>query len=70
MAQSKERRPKPGPVRMTPSARRRATVPAREEDVARRAYEIYLSRGGGPSSEAQAREDWLRAERELRGGGQ
>ena len=33
------------------------------EAVARRAYEIYLQRGGGPDREL---EDWLQAEAELR----
>ncbi len=33
------------------------------EAVARRAYEIYLARGGEPGHE---QEDWLRAEKELR----
>ena len=37
--------------------------PTREE-VARRAYEIYMSRGGTHGYDI---EDWLRAERELRG---
>ena len=32
------------------------------EEIARRAYEIYLERGGTPGSEL---EDWTRAEREL-----
>jgi len=32
------------------------------EEVASRAYEIYLARGGGDGS---AVEDWLQAEREL-----
>jgi len=36
--------------------------PAREE-IERRAYEIYLARGGEPGHEL---EDWLQAERELR----
>lgn len=31
-------------------------------DIARRAYEIYLERGGAPGHEL---EDWTRAEREL-----
>ena len=35
--------------------------PSREE-IARRAYELYLARGGAEGSE---REDWLQAEREL-----
>ena len=33
-----------------------------EEDIRRRAYEIYLERGGQPGS---ALDDWLRAEKEL-----
>lgn len=35
-----------------------------QEDIARRAYEIYLERGGRHGNDA---DDWLRAERELRG---
>jgi hypothetical protein len=35
--------------------------PSREE-IARRAYELYLARGGAEGSE---QEDWLQAEREL-----
>ena len=34
------------------------------EEIARRAYELYLSRGRGNGAAA---EDWLQAERELRG---
>jgi hypothetical protein len=34
------------------------------EAVARRAYELYLARGREPGRDV---EDWLRAERELRG---
>jgi hypothetical protein len=37
------------------------SVPTQEE-IARRAYEIYLERGGAPGHEL---EDWTRAEREL-----
>jgi hypothetical protein len=33
------------------------------EQIRQRAYEIYVSRGGGPGDE---RQDWLQAERELR----
>ena len=33
-----------------------------QEDIARRAYQIYLERGGAPGHEL---EDWTRAEREL-----
>ena len=34
-----------------------------EEDIRRRAYELYLERGGTPGHE---REDWITAEREVR----
>jgi len=33
------------------------------EEIAKRAHEIWLARGGGPGSDL---EDWLQAERELR----
>jgi len=36
-----------------------------QEQIARRAYELYLARGGG---EGDALSDWLAAERELKGG--
>ena len=35
---------------------------SREEDIRRRAYEIYLERGEEPGRDV---EDWLQAEREL-----
>ncbi len=38
---------------------------ARDEDIRRRAYEIYLERGEQPGRE---QDDWLRAERELEHG--
>ncbi len=34
-----------------------------EDDIRKRAYEIYLARHGGPGSEI---EDWLKAEAELK----
>jgi len=37
-------------------------LPPTAEDIARRAYEIYLARGGEAGDPAQ---DWLQAEREL-----
>ncbi len=40
-----------------------ASSPTRE-DIARRAYEIYAARGGTDGYDI---EDWLQAERELRG---
>jgi hypothetical protein len=48
----------------SPAVRKSRTVkshPTREE-IALRAYEIYLERGGAPGNEL---EDWTRAEREL-----
>jgi hypothetical protein len=47
-------------------------VPARntlltQEQIARRAYEIFMARGGQPGS---AEQDWFQAERELRLGRQ
>ena len=36
--------------------------PAREEEIKRRAYEIYIERGKEPGRDL---EDWLQAEREL-----
>ena len=36
--------------------------PAREEEIKRRAYEIYLERGEEPGRDL---EDWLQSEREL-----
>jgi hypothetical protein len=36
--------------------------PARDEEIKRRAYEIYLERGEEPGRDL---EDWLQAEREL-----
>ena len=40
----------------------RLPQPASEQDIRRRAYEIYLERGVQPGHEL---EDWLQAEREL-----
>ena len=38
--------------------------PPREEQIRRRAYELYLERGEQPGHEL---EDWLQAEREIQG---
>lgn len=51
--------PKPAPAHADP-ARREPT----EEEIRLRAYHIYLERGRAPGHE---RDDWFRAERELRG---
>jgi hypothetical protein len=53
---------------MKENPRKKASPPPRSgappaDEVARRAYEIYLARGGAPGHE---QEDWLRAEKELR----
>ena len=45
----------------TKKPRTAKTVPTHKE-IALRAYEIYLERGGAPGD---ALEDWIRAEREL-----
>jgi Protein of unknown function (DUF2934) len=55
-----------------PKTRERSSLPARKprtakttptrEEIALRAYHIYLERGGAPGNEL---EDWIRAEREL-----
>ena len=49
-------------VGLVPVADTRQKVSSKQ--IARRAYDIHLARGGG---EGGALEDWLRAERELRG---
>ncbi len=46
------------------SSTKSLTQPTQEE-IAKRAYDIYLARGGQGE---QAEEDWLQAERELRAG--
>ena len=38
------------------------TSDPREEQISKRAYELYLARNGGPGSDVQ---DWLRAEAEI-----
>ena len=60
------RRSSPG-KRATPkkkSSEKRTDSPGRrlEEQIARRAYELYLERGGQPGREL---DDWLQAEREV-----
>jgi len=46
-----------------PQARIDAATDFSEHDIARRAYDLYLTRGGEPGHDV---EDWLQAERELR----
>lgn len=45
-----------------PKARIDAATDISEHDIARRAYDLYLTRGGEPGHDM---EDWLQAEREL-----
>jgi hypothetical protein len=52
----------PGAASAIRGARPRRRVATREQ-IAARAYEIYVARGGTPGSDI---EDWLQAERELR----
>jgi hypothetical protein len=50
-------------VRTSPVQRHADGTLVSHEEIRRRAYEIYVERGGLPGSELG---DWLRAERELR----
>ncbi len=59
----KESRRKKTSTRPTRAGKGPGPAPASVEEVARRAYELYLARGGEPGRE---QEDWLQAERELR----
>ncbi len=59
----KESRKKKTSTRPTRTGKGPGPAPASLEEVARRAYELYLARGGEPGRE---QEDWLQAERELR----
>jgi hypothetical protein len=45
------------------TARIEAATGIDEHDIARRAYDLYLTRGGEPGHDV---EDWLQAEQELR----
>ncbi len=57
--------PEPRKLEMVKSEpRKNVVVPIKlEDEIRRRAYEIYVQRGSVPGSEA---EDWLTAEREVR----
>ncbi|HET9156373.1 MAG TPA: DUF2934 domain-containing protein [Myxococcaceae bacterium] len=54
-------RPPPGKAEVHGGPEKRRPPPAPEE-IARRAYQIWLQRGGDTGHEA---EDWAQAEREL-----
>ncbi len=57
----------PGPATLTEDLdepRAHATRVPHHNEIARRAFEIYLSRGEWPGNDL---EDWLQAERQLRG---
>jgi len=47
----------------SPKARPEAASDVTETDIARRAYDLYLTRGGEPGHDV---DDWLQAELELR----
>ena len=52
------------PVQVVAEQPRKNLVPINlEEEIRRRAYEIYVERGSTPGNES---EDWLTAEREVR----
>ncbi len=53
----------PSNVSSIEEARKTAPDSKLEEEIRRRAYEIYLARNGSPGDECQ---DWLIAEREVR----
>jgi hypothetical protein len=55
----------PAPSPATPA--RGGSTPPTHEQIAARAYEIYLARGG---FDGRSEDDWLQAERELRLGRQ
>ena len=63
MAKEGSKKPIPKMVRhiFSPDRNTLTEGPSREE-IAQRAYELYLARGGADGSE---QDDWLRAEREL-----
>lgn len=52
----------PAKKRSTSSTRRSAAAIPTPDDIERRAYDIFLARGG---VDGNAFEDWLQAEREL-----
>jgi Protein of unknown function (DUF2934) len=50
------------PIQAEETAEASVRKAGREDEIRRRAYEIYLQRGGEPGREI---DDWLQAEREL-----
>ncbi|MCK6460226.1 MAG: DUF2934 domain-containing protein [Planctomycetes bacterium] len=66
MSKSSKKKNKPSAQAPKPAARPAAAA-RREptfEEIRQRAYEFYVRRGGAPGREI---EDWIAAERELRG---
>jgi hypothetical protein len=55
--------PQAVPTPRTCTAAKSAPLTPSDEEIRRRAYEIFLARNGGPGD---ALDDWIRAERELR----
>jgi len=54
---------KPAPLQAVPGGRGKEGSLSLEDEIRRRAYEIYLQRGNAPGSQ---HDDWLAAEREIR----
>lgn len=64
MPKRESKKPAAKTGRQTSTAKRAKPSPQpTREDIERRAYEIYVERGGSEGSEM---EDWLQAERELK----
>jgi hypothetical protein len=55
--------PPPQQARNTANTATAATQGPTHEQIARRAYELYLARG---ATDGQAEQDWMQAERELK----
>jgi hypothetical protein len=63
MSPRREKREKEGTTPSSASAHAVAETEPTHEEIARRAYELFLERGGDGGHDS---DDWLRAEAELR----
>ena len=63
-ATTRSRNAAPAPTIIRKTIRQAALREPTDEEIARRAYELYLARG---RQDGRAADDWLRAEQELRG---
>jgi hypothetical protein len=59
----KSKSPEPTTVQVVAESRKNLVPINLEEEIRRRAYEIFVERGSTPGNES---EDWLTAEREVR----